>query len=258
MINSNHLLSMLCRSPPLNMHPYLQVSFIILVVNLLTWNPTTYKNHPFPHFPLHFLPCLCLHLSLLCAILFRVSIKGCYTQSYVFSSRHVWMWELDHKEDWTLKSWCFWIAVLERTVECPVNSKIKPVNAKGNQSWIFFGRTDAEVEATILVLPNVKSRFTGKDPDAGKDWRQEEKWATENEMAGWHHQLSGHEFEQTPGQWRTGEPGVLQSMGSQRVGHDFVRKQQSAFSRWPSSGVQEHCYFSYWYFSKSKTQSSIA
>ena len=117
-----------------------------------------------------------------------------------FSSSHVWMWELDFKEGWVLKNWCFWIVVLEKPLEGPLDSKeIKPVNSKGNQPWIFTRRTDAEAEAPILWPPDMKSRLTGKGPDAGKDWKQEEKQMTENEMVGWHHWFNGHKFEQTPG-----------------------------------------------------------
>ena len=120
--------------------------------------------------------------------------KGQYSQSYGFSSSHIRLWQLNHKKGWALKNWCFWILVLENTL----NSKeIKPVNPKGNHPWIFIGRTDAE--ALILWPPDVKSRLMGKDPDAGKDWGQEEKGTTEDELVGWHHWLSGHEFEQTPG-----------------------------------------------------------
>ena len=108
------------------------------------------------------------------------------------------MWELDHKESWALKNWCFQIVVLEKTLESPLDCKeIKLVNPKGNQPWIFNGRTDAEAEASILWPPDVKSRLIGKDPEAGKDWGQEEKGVTEDEMVGWHHRLNGHEFEQT-------------------------------------------------------------
>ena len=107
------------------------------------------------------------------------------------------MWELDHKEGWALKNWCFLTVRLEKTLESPVDSKeIKSVNPKGNQSWIFIGRTDAE--APILWPPDEKSQLIGKDRDAGKDWRQE-KGETEDEMVGWHHWFNGHEFEQTPG-----------------------------------------------------------
>ena len=110
------------------------------------------------------------------------------------------MWELDYKESWVPKNWCFWTVVLEKTLESPLDSKeIKPVNPKGNQPWIFIGRPDAEAEAPILWPPDAKSKLIGKDPDAGKDWKQEEKGITEDEMVGWHHQLDGHLFEQAPG-----------------------------------------------------------
>ena len=126
--------------------------------------------------------------------------RGLYSQSYGFSSSHVWMWELDHKEGWASKNWRFSTVVLEKTLESPLDSKeIKPVNPKGNQSWIFTAKTDAEAEAPRLWLPNVKRRLIGKSPEAGKDWGQEKKPATEDEMVGWHHQLNGHELEQAPG-----------------------------------------------------------
>ena len=103
------------------------------------------------------------------------------SQSYGFPSIHVWMWMLNHKETWVLKNWCFWIVVLEKTLESPMNCKeIKPVHPKGNKSWIFIGRTGAETEAPIFWPPVVKNWLTGKDPDAGKNWRQEEKGMTEN------------------------------------------------------------------------------
>jgi len=112
------------------------------------------------------------------------------------SSSHVWMLELDYKESWALKNWCFWSVVLEKILESPLDCKeIQPDHPKGNQSWIFIGRTDAEAETPILWPPVVKNWLIGKDPDAGKDWRQE-KGTTEDEMVGWHHQLNGHEFEQ--------------------------------------------------------------
>ena len=113
------------------------------------------------------------------------------------------MWELDHEEGWTPKNWNIWTVVLEKTLENHLDYKeIKPVNPKGNQSWIFIGRTDAEAEAPILWSPTVKSWFIGKDPDSGKDWRQEEKGTTEDKMVGWHYWLNGHEFEQTLGDSR--------------------------------------------------------
>ena len=118
--------------------------------------------------------------------------------------------------------------VLEKTLESPSDSKeIKPVYPKENQSWIFTGRTDTEAEAPIPWTPDMKSQFTGKDPDAGKDWRQEEKGAAEDEMVGWRHWLNGHEFEQTLGEkWWTGKLGMLQSMRSQRVGDYLATEQQ--------------------------------
>ena len=127
-------------------------------------------------------------------------IKSLYNQSYVFSSTHVQMWELDHKNCWASKNWCFWTVVLKETHESPLDCKeIKLVNFKGNQPWIFIGRTDAEAEDPILQPPDVKNWLTGKGPDAGKDWRQEEKGTTEEEMVGWHHWLNGLEFEQASG-----------------------------------------------------------
>ena len=110
------------------------------------------------------------------------------------------MWELAHKESWAQKNWCFWTVVLEKTLESPLDCKeIKSVNPKGNQSWVFIERIDAEAETPILWPPDVKNWLTGKDPDAGKDWRREKKGMTEDEMVGWHHWLHGHEFEKTPG-----------------------------------------------------------
>ena len=121
--------------------------------------------------------------------------KGPSSQGYGFSNSHVWMWELDYKESWTLKNWFFWTAVSEKTLESPLDYKeIQLVHPKGNQSWIFIGRTDAETETPILWPSDMKNQHVWKDPDAGKDWRQEEKGRTENEMVGWHHQLDGHEF----------------------------------------------------------------
>ena len=122
------------------------------------------------------------------------------SQSYGFSSSHVWMWELDHKESWAPKNWCFWTMVLEKTLVSPWDCKeIQPVHPKGNKSWVLIGRTDAEAETPILWPPDAKSWLIWKDPDAGKDWRQEEKGTTEDEIVGWHHQLNGHEFEHVLG-----------------------------------------------------------
>ena len=126
--------------------------------------------------------------------------KVCLVKAMVFPVVHVRMWELDYKESWAPKNWCFWTVVLEKTLESPLNCKeIQPVHPKGEQSWMFIGRTNLEAETPIVWQPDAKNWLIGKDPDAGKDWGQEEKWMTEDEMIGWHHQLNGHEFEQTPG-----------------------------------------------------------
>ena len=140
--------------------------------------------------------------------------KGLYSQSYGFSSIHGWTWELDHKEDWVSKNWCFWTVLLEKTLESPLNCKeIKPVNPKGNQSWIFIGSTDAE--APIVWPPDTKSQLIRKDPDARK--LKAGEGITEDKMVGWHQVLNGHEFEQTPGHgegqeaWHAAVYGVTES-----------------------------------------------
>ena len=213
--------------------------------------------------------------------------KGPSTQNYGFPSSHLWMWELEYKESWAPKKWCFGTVVLEKTLESPLDcQEIEPVSPKGNQPWICMGRNDAEAEAPILWPPDAKGHLIGKDSDAGKDWRHKEKGMrmTEDEMVGRHHRSNGHEFEKTPGDsegqgslaccspWRhkelinwkrpwcweilraggegsdggwddwmalstqwtwvwvnsrswwcvTGRPGVLQFMGLQRVGHNWV------------------------------------
>ena len=155
----------------------------------------TYDNWSFAH--LNYLFFL-FHYNWLYHMYF--ARKGLYSQTYGFSSSHVWMWELDHKQGWALNKWCFWTVVLEKTLKSPLDcTEIKPVNPKGNQSWIFIGRADADAEAPILWPPDATSRLIWKDPDAGKDWRQEDKGTTEDEMVRWHHWLNGHEFEQAPG-----------------------------------------------------------
>ena len=121
--------------------------------------------------------------------------KVCLVNAMVLSGSHVWLWELDHKESWALKNWCFWTVVLEKTLESPLGCKeIQPVHPIGNHSWTFIGRTDAEAEASLLWPLDAKNWLIWKDPDAGKDWRQEEKGMTEDEMVGWHHLFDGHEF----------------------------------------------------------------
>ena len=150
------------------------------------------------------------------------------------------MWELDHKESWVPKNWCFWTVVLEKSLESSLDCKeIKPVNLKGNQSWIFIGRTDAEAESPILWPPAVKNWLLGKELDAGKDWRQEEKGTIEDEMVGWHHRLDGHEFEQAlgVGKGQGRKPGMLQSMGLQTVGHNWVTELNwTEYSFWNAHG----------------------
>ena len=124
----------------------------------------------------------------------------CIYQGYGFSSSHVWMWELDYKESWVLKNWCFWTVVLEKTLESRLDCKeSQPVHPKGDQSWVFIGRTDVEAETLILWSPDAKSWLIWKDPDAGRDWEQEEKEPTEDEMVGWHHQHNEHWSGWTPG-----------------------------------------------------------
>ena len=126
--------------------------------------------------------------------------KGPSSQGYGFSSGHVWMWELDCEESWVPKNWCFWTVELEKTLESPLDCKeIQPVHPKGDQSWVFTGRTDAKAETAILWPPHAKSWLIGKDSDAGRNWGQKEKGMTEDEMAGWHHQLDCHEYEWTLG-----------------------------------------------------------
>ena len=137
--------------------------------------------------------------------------------------------DVDYKDSWVPKNWCFWTVVLEKTLESPLDCKqIKPVHPKGNQSWIFIRITmnvDLEAQTPILWQPDGKSWLIWKDRDAGKDWRQKEKETAEDEMVGWHHWLNGREFEYTLGvgpPWWAGRPGVLQSMGSKRVGHEWA------------------------------------
>ena len=149
--------------------------------------------------------------------------KSSYSQSYGFSSSHVWMWVLDHKEDWAPKNWWFQIVVLEKTLESPLDCKeIKPVNSKGNQSWMFIGRTVAQ--APIFWPPDVKSQLIRKDSDAGKDWGKE-KGTTEDEMDGWYHRLNLHEFEQTPGDSEGQGSLVYCSPCGCRFGHGLATEQ---------------------------------
>ena len=153
--------------------------------------------------------------------------KGPSSQSYGFSGSHVWMWELDYKESWVLKNGCFSTAVLEKTLESPLDCKgIQQFNPKGNQPWIFIERTDAETELPILWPPDAKSWLIWKDPDAGKDWGQVEKgqqrmrWRMAS-LTQW-----TLVWASSSRQWRTGKPGVLHFMGLQRVRHYWVTEQQ--------------------------------
>ena len=141
------------------------------------------------------------------------------SQSYRFAHSHVQMWELDPKEVWALKNWCSWTVMLDKTLASSLDCKeIKPINPKGNQSWVFIERTDAETEAPILWLPDAKNRLTGKDPDASmEDWRQEEKGKAEDEMVGWHHQLNGLSLSKLVDMVKDGKPGVLQTMGHKEL-----------------------------------------
>ena len=142
------------------------------------------------------------------------------------------MWELDHKEGRVPKNWCFWTVVLKTTLESPLDCKeIKPVNPKGNQSWIFIGRIDVETEVPTLWPPDVKSQLIGKDPDAGKDWGWEKKGVTGDEMVGWHHQLNGHESEQTLGD--------SEGQGSQVCSSPWGLKELD-MSEWLKSAHTEH------------------
>ena len=138
-----------------------------------------------------------------------------------FSSSHVWMWELNCKESWALKNCCLWTVVLEKTLESPLDIKeIQPVHPKGNQSWIFIGRTDAEAETPVLCLPDAKNWLIGKDLVDRNVWRLKGKGMTEDEMVGWHHQLNGYRVWVKSGSWWwRGRPCMLQSMGSHRVRH---------------------------------------
>ena len=164
------------------------------------------------------------------------------------------MWQLDHKKGWGLKNWCFWPIVLEKTLESLLDCKeIQPVNPKGNQPWIFIGRTDAEAEAPIRWSPDAKKWLLGKDSDVGKDWGQE-KGTIEDEMVGWRHRFNGHEFEQTPGDCE-GQRSLVsyKSMGSQRDAQlSSVTSQSKGLSKlFSSTTVQKHRFFgiqpSLWY-----------
>ena len=157
------------------------------------------------------------------------------------------MWELDYKESWALKNWCFWTVMLEKTLESPLDCKeIQPVHPKGDQSWVFIGRTDVEAETLVLWPPDAKSWLVWKDPDAGKDWREEEKGTTEDEMVGCHHQLDGYEFGWTLG---VGDgQGGLVCYGSwvAKIGHNWATELNWTYpfsrgSSWPRNQARVSC-----------------
>ena len=165
--------------------------------------------------------------------------KGLYSQSYGFCSSHVCIQELDYKESWMPKNWCFWTVVLKKTLVSPRDCKeIQPVNPKGNQSCIFIGRTNAEAETPILRPLDARNWLIGKNPGAGKDWRQEERRTTEDEMDGWHRQLNGHEFEQALG--------VGDGQGSGHAAVHGVSKSQTRLSDWTEVNQGGSPRFQYW------------
>ena len=153
------------------------------------------------------------------------------------------MWELDHKKGWALKNWWFWTVVLEKTLKGPLDCKeIQPVHPKGNQSWIFIGMTDAETEAPVLWIPNVKSQLIRKDPDAGKDWRLEKKGMTEDEMVGWHHRLDRHEFERALGDGEgQGSLVCCSPWGHRESNRTELLNSNNKVKRWWSEDVSLSC-----------------
>ena len=164
--------------------------------------------------------------------------KGPASHGYGFSSGHVWMWELDCEESWALKNWCFWTVVLGKTLESPLDCKrIQPVHSEGDQPWDFFGGNDAEAETPVLWPPHAKSWLIEKDSDAGKDWGQEEKGMTEDEMAGWHHWLNGRESEWTLG--------VGDGQGGLACCDSWCRKESDTTEQLIWSDVFKGIYFSH-------------
>ena len=160
--------------------------------------------------------------------------KGPQNQSYGFSSNRLRMWEMDHKEGWAPKNWFFWTVVLEKTLKSPLDSiETKPVNSKGNQPWVLIGRTDAEAEASILWPPDAKSWLIGKDPDVGRDWEQEEKATTEDEMAGWDHWLDGHSLSELRELVMDGE--------AWRAAIHGIAKSQTQLNDWTELILWHHC-----------------
>ena len=171
--------------------------------------------------------------------------KGLSSQGYGLSSNHAWPWVLDYRESWAPKNWCFWTAVLEKNLKSPLDCReVQPVYLKGNQSWMFIGRIDAEAETPVLWPPDTKNWPIGKDPDAVKVLRQKEKLMSEDEMVEWHDRLRWTWiWASSMSWWWTGKPGVLHSMGLQRVGHDWATELMLLFHRmfavWKSQAVHE-------------------
>ena len=165
--------------------------------------------------------------------------RSIYSKLWFFYSSHVWMWELDHKERWALKNWCFWTVVLEKSLGSPLDSKeIKPVNCKGNLSWIFIRRTDAEAETPILWPSDVKSWLIGKDPDAGKQWRHKEKGTTEDEMLDGITDSMDMHLNKLQEIVKDKEAGMLQSVGSQRSRQSLGTQQQPRWAIYKSPCVK--------------------
>ena len=159
--------------------------------------------------------------------------KGSCSEGYGFSSGHVWMWQLDYKESWAPKNWCFWTVVLEKTLESPLDCKeIQPVHSTGDQPWVFIGRNDAKAETPVLWPLNANSLLVGKDSDVGRDWGQKEKGMTENEMAGWHHWLDGCESEWTLG--------VGHGQGGLAFCNSWGHKSRAQLSDWTELTWTEH------------------
>ena len=157
--------------------------------------------------------------------------KGQYSQSYGFSNSHVWIWELDYKEGWLSKNWCFQTIVLEKTLENPLDTKeIKQVHPKGNQSCIFTGRTDAEVETSIFWPPDAKNQLTGKDPDAGKDWRREEKEARKDKMVTDSMDMNLSKFQE-----------IVKDRGAWHAAVHGITKSWTRFSNWTIATFSDRC-----------------
>ena len=183
--------------------------------------------------------------------------KGLYSQNYGFSSSHVWIWELAHKEAWAPKNWCFWIVVVEKTLD---SKDIKAVNPKENQLWIFTGRIDVEAGASVLCPPDMSSWLIGEDPDTGKGWRQKKKGAAEDEWLDSITNSMNIIWATSRRWWRTGKPSMLQCMGLQRVRHDLATEQQLITTQSPEwlKLKQKNIWFYRWNAKQVLSQSASA